>query len=227
MDHLHAKDTNAAERYLLGELPAAEAEDFELHYFECQQCALAVEAGQLFVANARAHFSEPMTPQSRVETRRTGPSFLETIAAFWRRPAFAIPVMAALAALAIYQNAVTIPGMRRVLTTARSLPALQLIGASRGDEPVSHVPVGSDFVALAADIPPAEPFQQYVCVLTRDGREVSTTPTPAPAEGQPITLQIPVGQLKPGHHDLTLYGIGPGGRRSDKISTYPFSVQFN
>ena len=54
MDHLHAYETKAPERYVLGELTAAEAEDFELHYFDCEQCAVAVESSQLFIANARA-----------------------------------------------------------------------------------------------------------------------------------------------------------------------------
>ncbi len=218
---------NAPERYLLGELPPAEAEDFELHYFECQQCALAVEAGEQFIAGACAFFKEPMTPKSRVEAEKPARSFLQAVAAFWTRPAFAIPVMAALAAVTLYQGAVVIPGMRHVLNTARSLPAVQLIGASRGDEPVLNVSAKDPFAELKADIPPAEPYKQYVCVLIRDGGEVSTVLTPAPAEGQPITIQVPAGQLRSGHHDLTLFGMKPDGQRSDKISTYPFRVEFN
>ena len=234
---------NAPERYLLGELPPAEAEDFELHYFECQQCALAVETGEQFIAGACAYYKEPTVPESLVEVHKPARSFqqtssrqspfqqtpfLQTLAAFFTRPLFVMPVMAALAAVTIYQGAVVIPGMRRVLNTARSLPAVQLIGASRGDEPVLNAsPKKDPFVELKADIPPAEPYKEYLCVLTRDGREVSTTPTPAPGEGQPITIQVPVGQLKSGHQDLTLYGVKPDGQRSDKISTYPFRVEFN
>jgi hypothetical protein len=83
------------------------------------------------------------------------------------------------------------------------------------------------FAELKADIPPSEPYKEYFCVLTREGREMSTTLTPAPAEGQPITIQVPAGQLKSGHHDLTLYGVKPDGQRSGRISTYPFRVEFN
>jgi hypothetical protein len=223
---------NAPERYLLGELPPGEAEDFELHYFECQQCALAVEAGEQFIASACAYFREPMTPKSREEAQKPARSFLQTtflqkIAAFWSRPVFAIPVMAGLGAVTIYQGAVVIPRMRSVLNTARSLPAVQLIGASRGDEPVLGVSPKDPFAELKADIPTAEPYKEYFCDLTRDGRVVSTTPAPAPAEGEPITIQVPVGQLKPGHHELTLYGVKPDGQRSDRISTAPFRVEFH
>jgi hypothetical protein len=219
---------NAPERYLLGELEPAEAEDFELHFFECQQCALAVETGEQFIASACAFYRDPMTPKSRVEAAKPARSFLQAIAAFWTRPVFAIPVMAALAAVTIYQGAVVIPAMRTVLNTARSLPAVQLIGASRGEEPVLGVsPKKDPFAELKADIPPAEPYTEYFCVLIRGGREISKTMTPAPAEGQPITIQVPVAQLKSGHHDLTLYGVKPDGQRSDKIATYPFRVEFH
>lgn len=223
MDHLHAQQTRAAERYLLGELPAGEAEEFELHYFECRQCALAVEAGESFMANARACFREPENPKpQQAEAHaadRPRRSFLGAVAAFWRSPVFTVPVMAALASLAIYQGV--------VLNTAAPLPSLQLIGASRGDEPVLHIPPRRRFAQIEADIPPAEPFKQYLCVLTRDGREVTGIASPAPEEGQPITILFPVAKLKAGHQDLTLYGLGPDGARSDRISTYPFSVQFN
>ncbi len=234
MDHLHAQQTNAPERYLLGELPPDEAEDFELHYFECQQCALAIESCEQFIAGVCAYYKEPAIAESRREAEQPVRSFpqtrfLQKIAAFWTRPVFAIPVMAALAVVIVYQGAVVIPRMQRVLSTARSLPAVQLIGASRGDgPPVLKVSANKDpFAELMADIPPAEPYKQYLCVLIRDQHEVSETLTPAPGEGQPITIQVPVGQLRSGRQDLALYGVKPDGQRSDEtISSSPFQVEF-
>ena len=58
MDHSRATEVQAAERYLLGELPAGEAEEFERHYFECPDCAQAVEAGVEFIGDARAVLAE-------------------------------------------------------------------------------------------------------------------------------------------------------------------------
>ncbi len=223
MDHRDALDTHATERYLLGELPAEEAEEFELHYFECPHCAAAVESGNLFVAAAREHFRE-RAPHPRAEPGKR--SFRRTLAAFWR-PAFTIPAMAALAAVIVYQNAVVIPGMKGLLSATRALPAVQLIGASRGDETVVHVPAGTPFVSLAADIPPGAPFREYICVLTRGGSEVSASVSPAPAEGQPVTILVPAGRLQSGSHQLTVFGRAPDGGRGEKISAYPFSVQFD
>jgi Putative zinc-finger len=229
---------NAPERYLLGELAPAEAEDFELHYFECQHCALAVETGEQFIAGACAYYKEPAIVESRTEVDKPVPSFLQTsflqtsflqtMASFWFRPVFAIPVMAALAAVTIYQGAVVIPRMRSVLNTARSLPAVQLISASRGDEPVLKVsPKKDPFAELKADIPPGETYKEYLCVLIRDKHEVSETLTSAPAEGQPITIQVPVAQLRSGRQDLALYGVKSDGQRSDEtVSTAPFQVEF-
>lgn len=220
---------NAPERYLLGELAPAEAEDFELHYFECQQCALAVESGEQFIEGACAYYKDPAVQESRAEAKKPVRSFLQIVTAFWTRPFFAFPVMAVLAAVTIYQGTVVIPQMRSVLNTARSLPAVQLIGAARGDgPPVLKVrPKKDPFAELKADIPPAQPYKEYLCVLIRDKQEVSETLTPAPGEGQPITIQVPVGQLRSGRQDLDLYGVKPDGQRSDeRISTAPFQVDF-
>lgn len=225
MDHLHAQQIKAPERYLLGELAAAEAEEFELHYFDCPQCAMAVESGESFLANAKEWFRNP-APVTQPERRRSEKSFFESLSAFWKQPVFALPMMAALAGIAVYQGLVVIPGLHQVLNTARALPAVQLIGVSRGEATVLRVPPGAPFATVAGDIPPGSSYQHYLCVLTRDGAEVSAIVAPAPAEGMPITVLIPSSKLKVGPQELDLYGEKPDGQRSDRISKYPFTVQF-
>jgi len=217
LDHRHALETQAAERYLLGELPAEQAEEFELHYFECPHCAVAVESGDLFIESAREHFRAPAAPAMKR-------SFWETMTAFWR-PAFAIPVTAALAALALYQGAVAIPSLRRTLNEARPLPAFQLIGASRGEDPQVRVPASTPFVSLAADIPPEARFRNYLCVVSSGGQTVLRVVNPAPEEGHPVTILVPVNTLRPGKDELAIFGQGPDGQPSEKISAYPFDFQ--
>jgi len=39
MDHDTSIKTMAAERYLLEELSSSERDEFELHFFECLECA--------------------------------------------------------------------------------------------------------------------------------------------------------------------------------------------
>ena len=53
MDHNEALQLQAAEKYVLGELPPPLRDEFEEHFFGCQECALDVKAAAGFVDNAR------------------------------------------------------------------------------------------------------------------------------------------------------------------------------
>ena len=50
MDHSESIRLMAAEKYLLGELAPELREQFEEHFFDCQECALDVRAGAALVA---------------------------------------------------------------------------------------------------------------------------------------------------------------------------------
>jgi len=54
MDHNEALQLQAAEKYVLGELPPPLRDEFEEHFFECQECAQDVIAAAEFVDNVRA-----------------------------------------------------------------------------------------------------------------------------------------------------------------------------
>jgi hypothetical protein len=220
MDHRQAIDTQAVERYLLGELPAGEAEDFERHYFECPECALSVESGTLFIADARAVLS------GREEPERLRKPFWNAVTQswmrLWARPATALSMAAAvvLGAVALYQG-------YAARDVARPLPMFQLTGASRGEGVRIAVPAGTPSFALSADVPPDVHFERYVCALTSGGRIVFRVISPAPPEGQPITVLAPVRGLKTGNYELVISGLGPDGRESDKILADPFEFQSN
>ena len=53
MDHNEALRLQAAEKYVLGELPPPLRDEFEEHFFDCQECAQDVIAVAGFVDNAR------------------------------------------------------------------------------------------------------------------------------------------------------------------------------
>ena len=222
MDHTQATERHAAERYLLGELPAEEAEDFERHYFECAECAEALEGGTEFIANARVVLAERGSGTGRRPVM-VGMPVKSQKRAWWAGLQW-MPAAAAiaLAAIVVYQGAVVIPGMRQ----AQALPAFQLSGLSRGAAATVSVPAGSTWLALATDIPPDFHFPQYVCFLTSEGRPAVRVSVAAPAAGQPITVLVPARNLAEGDYEFTLYGMDASGQQRDKVSTSRFHFQF-
>jgi len=56
MEHTEAMRLQAAVKYVLGELPQAEHDSFEEHYFDCGECALDAQAAAAFADNARNVF---------------------------------------------------------------------------------------------------------------------------------------------------------------------------
>ena len=59
MDHQEAVRQNATERYLLDELDPELRDQFEEHLFDCQDCALDVRAGAMFVEQTKVILGEP------------------------------------------------------------------------------------------------------------------------------------------------------------------------
>src|SRR6516225_739830 len=222
MDHSQAIETQAAERYLLGELSASEAEDFEQHYFECTDCAEAVESGGVFIANARAVLGRPSRQAARPPVPRKPFRFL-SLRPQW---AFALASTAAFAfaGVALYEGAIVIPRLEHLLENPVVLPAIQLAGASRGEAAPIRVPRGTPFVPLWADIPPDVRSSHYRCVLTRAGQNIFEVTGPAPAGAQPITALVPAGKLSSGDYELTIFG--ENGRENGKIATYRFHFEF-
>ncbi|MCU1325505.1 MAG: hypothetical protein JWN34_875, partial [Bryobacterales bacterium] len=152
LNHMRAVQESFADRYLLQELTPAEAADFERHYFDCVECAAAVESGEILIANTR----EVLTEMPAAKAHR---SILEALGIRWTWGGMLMPATAvALLALTVYQGAVVIPGLRQ----PRILPAFQLLGTSRGEQDARVVPAGSSAFALTADLPPDVHFPKYV-----------------------------------------------------------------
>jgi hypothetical protein len=222
MDHTRATELHAAERYLLGELRAEEAEDFERHYFECNECAEAVEGGTEFIANARAVLAkgEAQTNRAPVVMRKA-----ERTSQQGRRswPQW-VPVAAAVvfAVVALYQGTIVIPGMRQ----AQPLPAFLLSGLSRGASATVSVPAGTEWVAVSTDLPPDVHFPQYVCILTSGNGTVARVTAGAPVAGQPVSVLVPTRGMAQGDYEFAVYGIDSNGQQRDKVSTSSFHFQF-
>src|SRR5215831_5831132 len=238
MDHTKAVSEHSAERYLLGEMAAVEAEEFERHYFECRECALAVDAAQVFIANGREVLRES-EPEANPKRAHDPPRLSLWDALFGRRqsptsissasPAFAFSLATAVmfGGLSLYQGAVQIPGLRQTLTAARVVPSFQLAPATRGDASRVTVPAGTSWFTVSGDIPPDAHFPKYVCDLSAGGRVlVSLPPAPPPAPGQPITIQLSSQGLPAGTYDLAIYGIDSGSGKRERVSVFTFTLEY-
>src|ERR1041385_2643668 len=118
MDHNEAVRLHAAVKYVLGELPAAERDSFEEHYFDCAECALDMQAAAVFAENAR----NLLRQEARAaDVRGAAPAGSGWFA--WLKPIVAVPAFAVLLLFVAYQNVVTIPQAREG-ASARSTPIL-------------------------------------------------------------------------------------------------------
>src|ERR1700685_1329857 len=131
MDHNEAVRLQAAEKYLLGELPKEQHAAFEEHYFDCSACALEMKATVAFMESARLAARE--SARQTVEDKRLAPVPRNNGGWFrWLRPAFAVPVFAALLLFIGYQNRGTIPSLKLASPqtglgeVAKSFPVLHL-----------------------------------------------------------------------------------------------------
>src|SRR5260370_8190611 len=106
MNHSEALQLQAAEKYVLGELSPEVREEYEEHYFECEECASDVKAAAVFGDSARELFHEQQKERVQV-----GGWF------GWLRPAVAAPALAALLLVVCYQSFVPIPHLKRPQAT--------------------------------------------------------------------------------------------------------------
>src|SRR5258705_13633457 len=105
INHQEAVRSNAVERYLLGQMSDSETESFELHFFECEECAGELRTGAVFVENARQVFRErPAAAPSSIPGRSRGR--WSWLAGPWGPPVFQATAFAtlALAAAAGYEG---------------------------------------------------------------------------------------------------------------------------
>lgn len=221
MEHRQAVELQAAERYVLGELSPGAQEEFEEHFFDCQECARQVKACAAFLANLRAMLAE--------HAKRETLSLLQRMLA-WRP--LAPTVLAAclvLLTLSGYLALIALPSMRRQvasLTAPQPYPAFFLRPASRGDAQVITIRQGQKFVGLSVDIPPGGYSEHYrLDLFDRAGSLVASVTAPAPERpGAPLNLLLACSRLRAGNYALVLGGVRAGAHQ--ELSRFHFSVQF-
>lgn len=229
MDHREAVQLQAAVKYVLGELPQAERDSFEEHYFDCRECAMEVKAAAAFVETSRQAFRAEAEGEAKPAESKGG--WL-----FWLRPAFAVPAMVFLLAIVGYQNLITLPQLKSGSSAGKAqiFSSFSLVAADvrgdRGDEAEKVQVQKNETFALDFDFLPTKQFDHYLCQLQDDaGRVVLQTSIPAEKEKQEVHLLVPNGVKRAGNYSVVIAG-DPGGKgewiKANEVSRWNFVVDF-
>jgi anti-sigma factor RsiW len=213
MDHDVVVRQKLTEQYLLNELSPQTRDEFEEHYFDCQKCALDVQAGALFVEQSKLVLAEePVSAGLRVPAVPSPkPGWLA-----WLRPAFAMPVMALLLAVIGYQNLVTLPQVRQAEGRPQVIQswASVNVGTYGEGEPFSIAP-GKGFL-LFVRIPPDAAFATYTADLYNPAGQLEWSLTfPAVAGQDRWPVQVPGANRESGTYRLAVRGVTAAGETKD------------
>ena len=188
MDHEAALHTHAVDRYLQAEMTETERDEFEDHYFSCVICADEVRAGFFFKENAKVVLREPLAERQP----------------WWRLP-FLVPAFTtvALAAVVLFQNAITLPALR----APQSLASVVILdGATRDSLP--RLTEGEPLrFQMAADPAPAG-AQLLVELVNDSGAVLRSGKLPAPAPNHPLDVFFP-GRLDAGRYAVVIRAGDP------------------
>jgi hypothetical protein len=237
MDHNEAVRLQAAEKYVLGKLPKEQHAAYEEHYFECPACAEEIKATVAFMESARQVIREEALEPAGAKrltpaTQTTGGWFA------WLRPAFAVPVLAALLLFIGYQNGVTIPRLKDSSSSqmGQSIsPSFQLRGSVRGASENGdaankvRVRAGENF-ALNFDFTPTGTFSEYDWQL-RDqaGRPVKSGHITGDKKYQTVSLNVAGGVESAGKYTLVFFGSADGAGQTaneSEAQRLTFTVEF-
>jgi hypothetical protein len=232
MDHNEAVRLQAAEKYLLGELPKEHHAAFEEHYFECSACAEEMKTTVAFMESSRQVVREGV-PQV-IDEKRLVPASSKSEGWFgWLRPAFAVPVFAALLLFIGYQNEVTIPGMKQALSHAAvaevaqhfTLPALSRRADASQSKTILVNP--RKYFNLNVDMPSETPTD-YICQI-RDaaGNVRHTVQVSAEESKNTVEIKIPAGSLQPGVYELFAFKANAASTVVvDETPRQSFTIEF-
>ncbi len=210
MDHDLVVREKMTERYLLDELDPRDRDQFEEHYFDCPDCALDVRAGANLITQSKAILAETAEEVfSQTDTAHSKPArgwFA------WLRPAFVVPVMAALLLVIGYQNLVTYPKLQSELHQPQVLSWGSVnVGTWGEGGPTITVPQGKGFL-LFVRIPPDASYARYTADLYNDdGKLESSLMIQASSQQDQWPIQIPAANHEAGNYTLDVHGVTAAG----------------
>jgi hypothetical protein len=205
MDHAEFLRLKAVERYVLGELSPELCDEFEEHYFDCPECTDDLRRLAEFRAASRLIFQEDAA--NDIPARGPVP---EGRWFGWLRPIAAVPVIAVLATIVIFQAAVTIPGLKKaaVRGTAQVFESsYRLQGTTRGENGSRITVKGQESFSLDFDFTPTSSFEGYVgTMVDSSGKPVLTFDLKGAEVNRELHLVVPAGVVSTGKYQLVIVG---------------------
>jgi hypothetical protein len=224
MDHEAAVRLAAVEKYLLGELPPSDRDEFEEHFFGCAECAEDLRTTATFLDAAKREFKRTRAERTQpVAARASRFGFL------WR-PAIASPAFALLLLVLVYQNAVVFPRLTREITQLHApeiLASVSLIGGnSRGGAiPAVTVAPGASLL-VTLDIPTAERYSSYsAALLDPSGTTVWNVPVSTEQARDTLALRIPAHPWQEGEYSVVVRGNVNAVTEPTQLARYRFVLR--
>ena len=221
MDHNQSTNLMAVEQYLLDELTPELRDEFEDHFFDCQECATDLRATAAFMAAARQEFKANPVPKPGKASR--GKSFS---APFWPSALVWSALAASLLVIA-YQNIMVFPRLQSEIAELKApeiLPVLSLVGGnSRGGQIPSIAVAAAHPFLLSLDIPTQDRFSSYTCLLySPSGTLVWRVEVSPQAARDTVSIRVPSTDKLPGEYTLAVQGNLNG--TSTDLPRYKFAL---
>jgi hypothetical protein len=227
MDHNQATELSAVERYLLEEMTPQECDEFEEHFFDCQECATDLRVTAAFMDAAKEELkANPLPGEKKSKKVATRNSFF---ASFWPS-AMVWTALAASLLVIVYQNSVVFPRFRSEVAELRApevLPVVSLVrGNSRGAEIPASTVASAQSVLVSLDIPTQDRFVSYTCLLySPAGTLLGRIPVSAQAARDTVSIRVPAAGRQPGKYTLTVQGNADQGSSPVDLSHYSFVLE--
>jgi hypothetical protein len=221
MDHQLATQLMAVEKYLLQELAPEVRDQFEEHFFDCQECATDLGATVAFMEAAKREFR--LNPVPKPASVPKAKSVLASL-----RPVIAWSALAASLLVIAYQNVVVYPHFKSEIAELKApeiLPSVSLVnGNSRGGQvPAVTVGAGRPFLLLL-DIPTQDGFSSYTCLLYSPSGSLSWRVDVSPQLAKDtVSVHVPSADRSPG--DYTLVVQGKTDRGAVDLQRYRFTLK--
>jgi hypothetical protein len=206
-----------AERYLLGELDAAEREAYEEHLFSCDACFEQVKVGTEFVSHLR-HIGTP-DPQAPL-----APGFMSHLIASARQPLtitmFGFLVF--IGGFAVHQRS-EISHLKEPRPEIRSV--LTGIAHGSGETHVIKIPRNSA-LSLNVEYAPKGEFISYQAqILSSSGKALHAVALPETQVGTTASIAVPADALKPAQYSVVVFGRRSDGTQ-EEVGRGAFELQF-